>query len=553
MTTTEEKIAIFLTDQARGRKAGRVADLSQEIMIAVTDFYKQPEAANGFREEYGMKDIHKAGWDSGGFQFLMGKLKGVPKMVLPCGIEVPIDASRTVDLYKRVGAKPTDLPIQLDLPPRFDLPPDSRRQLIEQSARYYWEMVQDMPFTVPTIHGWTLEEVQYNLELITDPEKLAMGTYIGTTNGWTMGNMNPHDGRVAAGTFSAPEKSAVDYVNNKRKKVGVGSYKALTNPRDYVLHTDNSANPRREELKRERVASSIPGSLDVREGKPFIDTVKSRHKIATPVPGKVELGIELPENTPMSASPRKLLAVGTNAAEVTGPLGEKRRKLVASGTQAAAAIVGKKRVPYTVVIDRIAMVLNYLREDYDVFMLGGASPHMQHQVFLSGAKWTDTSAWRVKAVLGEIYLPDHSSGHSSFGIGYSQKAKRMDEEARDILIDCLEDPRHPFSGMHWKRFMEVGHMLMPQWKRKVLKHNYEARPFVLRAMHNAYVLKCREEEIANEYVNDPDRYYRYIKKRVKERPILSKRLTALWNRIKRPYVQEDLRVYMKGRKTNEQR
>ena len=53
ITTHDEKIAIYLTDQARGRKAGRVADLSQEIMVSVTDFYKQPRAANGFREEYG--------------------------------------------------------------------------------------------------------------------------------------------------------------------------------------------------------------------------------------------------------------------------------------------------------------------------------------------------------------------------------------------------------------------------------------------------------------------------------------------------------------------
>ena len=521
MQTMDEKIAIYLTDQARGRSAGKVTDLSQEIMIAVTDFYKQPWRAQGFRERYGMRDIHKAGWDSGGFQFLMGKLKGVPTMKLPCGIDVPTNASRTVDLYKKVGAKPTDLPIQLDLPPRYDLPPQSRRQLIEQSARYYWEMVQNMPFTVPTIHGWTLDEVKFNLELISDPDKLAMGTYIGTTNGWTMGNMNPHDGRVAAGTFSAPEKSVVDYVNNKRKKVGVGTYKALTNPRDYVLHTDNSANSQRDSVKRKRVASAVPG--------------------------KVDTGVDIPSNTPASPRKKRLVAVGSNAATVTGSLGEKSR-LVATGTQAAAVIVGKKRVPYQIVIDRIAMVLNYLREDYDVFMLGGASPHMQHQVFLSGAKWTDTSAWRVKAVLGEIYIPDHSSGHSSFGIGYSQKSKRMDEEARDILIDCLSDPRHPFSGMYWKRFMEIGHMLMPQWKKNVLKHNYEATPFVLRALHNAFVLKCREEETANEDVNDPDRYYRYIKKRIRKRPILSKRLTALWDRVKRPYVQEDLRVYMKGRK-----
>jgi hypothetical protein len=275
--------------------------------------------------------------------------------------------------------------------------------------------------------------------------------------------------------------------------------------------------------------------------------VKSRHKVATPIPGGVEIGVDDPNSTPMSASPRK------------------KKK--------ASKKKDTKQVSYNVVIDRIAMVLNYLRDDYDVFMLGGASPHMQHQVFLAGAKWTDTSAWRVKAVLGEIYIPDHSSGHSSFGIGYSQKhreccgtwfhvddrcsicnkkgklkgPKRMDTEALEILKDCLDDPRHPFTGMYWKRFMEIGHMLVPQWRKKVLKHNYEADPFVLKALHNAYVLKCVEEETANEYVNDPDRYYHYIKKRLAPRKILSNRLKGLWRRIKSPYVQDDLRVYMKMR------
>ncbi len=183
---------------------------------------------------------------------------------------------------------------------------------------------------------------------------------------------------------------------------------------------------------------------------------------------------------------------------------------------------------------------------------------MTHQVFLSGAKWTDTSAWRIKAVLGEIYLPDHSSGHSAFGVGYKQKAringklsgpKRMDKEALDILKDCLADPRHPFSGMYWKDFMRIAHMLMPKFKREVLKRSHPARPFVLRARHNAFVLKFREEETANEYINDPDRYYKYLKKRLAPRKILSNRLTKLWNRLKRPYVQQDLRVYVKERKS----
>lgn len=536
----DEKIRIYLTDVARGRDTGKVADLSNHVMVSVSDFYKKPSTADGFRENYGMTKIHSAGWDSGGFQFLMGKLK-VPGMVRLKGISTPVppNARATIDLYKRIGAQKHDLPIQLDLPPRYDLPPEQRRLLIEQSAVYYWEMVQELPTVVPTIHGWTLEEIEYNLELVEDPDKLAAGSMVPMANStWTMGNMNPHNGRVAAGMFVAPKKSATASMNGmwgqnrkKKKKIAVGSYKPLDGSVNYIEHTDNVANSKRKELrrKRKRIATAAPGTLDVRGGKAFVDMVKSRHKkqiVATPAPGRVDSGISQPNNMPSRRKAR---------------INTKKKK---------------KTVPYGVIIDRITMVMNRLREDYDVFILGGASPHMTHQVFLSGAKWTDTSAWRIKAVLGEIYLPDHSSGHSSFGVGYSQKARingrlhgpeRMDDEAVRILKDCLADPRHPYSGMYWKDFMRVAHMLMPKFKREVLKRNYPARPFVLRARHNAFVLKFREEETANEYINDPDRYYKYLKKRLAPRKILSNRLTKLWNKLKRPYVQSDLRVYAKER------
>ena len=534
---TNERL-IFLTDQIQGRAARSAVNLSNQIMLTVANFYGKPAKADGYRDKYGMTKIHQAGWDSGGFQLLMGKkLKGVPMEPLPCGIQVPVNASKTIALYKRVGLEKKDLPIQLDFPPRYDQPPEHRRQLIERSVLYYYEMLAEIPDVVPTIHGWTLEEIEHNLELITDPDKaskIALGSYIGSRNNWTMGNMNPHNGKVAAGSFTAPPKgrSAVDYVGpwKRKKAVGVGSYKATVNSTNPILFTDNIANPFRDQLRKNRIATAVPGALDLREGTAFVDMVNSR--VATPVPGKVDIGTAFPSDQPQIAAPRK----------------------VAMGTFQATTTRGKKRAPYSVVINRIAMVMNRLRDDFEVFMLGGASPHMQHQVFLAGAQWTDTSAWRVKGMLGEIYLPEHSSGHNSFGIGYKQKARidgrlrgppRMDEEAVEILKDCLADPRHPYSGMHWKRFMEIGHLNMPQWRRKALKHNYEEVPFILRAKHNAFVLKCREEEIANEYINDPDRYYRYIKKRLSPRKILSNRLTSLWDRLKRPYVQEKLTVYLK--------
>lgn len=522
-------------------------------MVTVTDFYKEPYKADGFREDYGMTKIHTAGWDSGGFQYLMHKLEGMPLEVLHPELPmVPINARKTIDVYKRVGAQVQDLPIQLDLPPRYDISPDLRKMLIERSASYFYEMLPEIPNVVPTIHGWTLEEIEYNLELIEDPDRLAAGTMTSLANStWTMGNMNPHDGRVAAGTFTAPEKSAVDYVHSRKKKdIAVGSYKSLDGSINYVDHTDNVANAKREELRRMRIASPVPGALDIRGGQPFVNRVTSgkRRKVATPAPGKVDAGIGPPSNMP---SKRKV-AVGSFQALQTGPLGEK----LAVGSYVATAVRNsKKRVSYKVILDRIAMVTNRLREDYDIFMLGGASPHMQHQLFLSGANWTDTSAWRIKATLGEIYLPEHSNGHNAFGIGYSQKAringklrgpKRMDQEGVAILKECLADPRHPFNGMYWKDFMRLGHMLMPKFKRECLKRHYPTTPFILRGMHNAFVLKL-EEEIANEYVNDPDRYYHYLRRRLRPRKILYNRLASLFDGLKRPYVQQDLRIYAKER------
>ncbi|GAG25858.1 unnamed protein product, partial [marine sediment metagenome] len=164
-------------------------------MLSVAPFYKNKAAAIPFKEDYGIKPKHTTGWDSGGFQFLMGKLDiGDPEM-LPCGMQVPSSAQETIDIYKRVGVKKTDYPIQLDLPPRYDQTPDVRKQLITRSVGYYYEMAAVIPQTVPVIHGWTMDEMKYNLELINDPDKaeVAVGTFLSEMRGvWTMGNMNPH-------------------------------------------------------------------------------------------------------------------------------------------------------------------------------------------------------------------------------------------------------------------------------------------------------------------------------------------------------------------------
>lgn len=553
-----DKIQVFLTDQASSRAgSGNIIKLSDEIMISVGDFYKNPTKADGFRTNYGMKKKHKAGWDSGGFQFLMGKLKVDDSAILPCGIEVPATAQETINLYKRIGIHKTDYPIQLDLPPRYDQSPEVRKQLIDTSVAYYYEMVAEIPGVIPTVHGWTLEEMERNLELITDPDKarVAMGSYAAMTRGtWTMGNLNPHEGN----------------------EVGVGSMKSFHNSFDYVPFTDNHSNKHRDKLN--AVASPVPGRVDLGIDIPFIEKVKSR--VATAVPGKVDAGIQDRSNTPMVAAPKKRLAIGSFVASAvgadggaaiqpskkkvalgsfvsstTGPLGEK----LAVGTFAATAtkpvghLIAKTeqpkvpRVSFNVIMDRIASALNFLKKDYEVFMLGGASPHMVHQIFMAGASWTDTSAWRIKGLMGEIYLWGHSSGHNSFHIGYSTSSKKVsiDTEGINILKEYLEDPTHPLNGMTVHRFLKIGYMGMKQWRKTWKKEEWEIRPGPLRMLHNAWVLKQVVEPVAKDYASAPDKYHKYLQKCLAPRPILSKRLDYLHNKLKYPYVQTDLEVYLK--------
>lgn len=510
-----EKIKIFLTDQWRSRS--KIGHMSRQVMLTVADFYHQPEKAEGYREWYGLNVRHTMGLDSGGFQFLMGKMKGVPMEPLPCGIEVPVNSQKTIDLYKRTGIEKKDLPIQLDLPPRFDLPPADRRQLIERSSRYYYEMLPEIPGLVPVIHGWTLKEIEYNLSLIEDPDLVAAGTKktrngfisAGTNAGarfnWTMGNMNPHKWAIGLGSFGAPSKSVVDFVNPHKIRA-VGSFKGLTTV-DYSEYAVSRGRP-----KMRGVATPVPGAVDLGTDKPIMDKI-----VSTPVPTRVDAGMAEPDNM----------------AQVGAPSKKEQKKTM------------KKKVPYDVILKRLIMVSDRLCEDYEVFFLGGASPHMTHQLFMLGGKWTDTSAWRIKGLLGEIYIP----GKSERGIGYSYKTRRCDDDDRRIIREHLQNPNNPLCGMSLNRFLEIGRMLMPEWYETWPKNKWEIKPFELRCFWNAYVLKFYEEPIANELSQDPDRYYKYLRKRLEDdnHPVLVKRLDKLaeWGGFKRS-GQTKLEIFMRG-------
>ena len=146
---------------------------------------------------------------------------------------------------------------------------------------------------------------------------------------------------------------------------------------------------------------------------------------------------------------------------------------------------------------------------------------------------------------GEVLVPEIGAR----SIGYKDTSKRIKSEEIDLIAECLRESTHPLEGMSVNRFMAIGHMNMTEWYETWKKNRWEIKPFPLRALHNAWILKMVEEPLANEYANDPDRYYKYLKeKRFKGRPNLLRNLEKLWSRLKRPYVQTQMGVYLKGGK-----
>jgi len=166
-------------------------------------------------------------------------------------------------------------------------------------------------------------------------------------------------------------------------------------------------------------------------------------------------------------------------------------------------------------------------------------------IFMGGARWSDTSSWRLKGYLGEIYLPEIGAR----SIGEKASSPRIKNSEIPLLRSCLRNPTHPASGMSVDRFLELGKMrYVKEYYDTVEEKEWPMKPFDLRALHNAWVLKFCEEPIANEYCCDPDRYYGYlINQRFKGRPNLTRRCKRLWGLLKRPYVQTDLATFLKGR------
>lgn len=532
---------IYLTDQVN-RKPD-IKDVSNDIMLNINDFYKNPKKADGYRTRTFTLQHHIAE-DSGGFQFLMGKLKGgIPtKLTKDWIINLP-DPHKTIDIYNRIGVQEEDLPMQLDLPPRYDLAKDRREALIEMSAYNYHVMRVQIPWVVPVVHGWTRRELLRSLELLEDPDKLATGSYLplarrtkarmvgaGTfkaTQAGGPGNLLSSNGKqgVAAGTnLGASKQYVID--NLKRPVVATGAFQikpgfgrsaadllaaGAFQQKQWVC--DSLANtPNRK--KAVAAGQFRPGPVYM------VDHIQKK-AIASPMTSKVDQGYS-PESTHMVI------------------VGRRSHGAIATPHQRAEQTVQK--APSRVVEERLATVLNLLR-DRNLFILGGASPNDQHIIFMGGARYTDTSSWRLKGYLGEIWLPEIGAR----SIGYKATSKRMNEAEKALLRQCLKDSTHPVCGMSLKRFLDLGHMKVADYYKTVKKRRWPMKPGPLRMLHNAWAFKHAEEGIANEYANDPDAYYKYLLGRFKHSPIL-KKLKRIHGFLKRPYVQDTLDIFLKGQK-----
>lgn len=333
---------------------------------------------------------------------------------------------------------------------------------------------------------------------------LTEGTFSGTQFNWVMGNLNSHEpkrDRLAVPSSDGGHRYVIDHLNSRAHRIGVGAFQQNGWVCDRLANT-----PSRQKL----VAA---------------DTFKARTTTHLRFTG--------------GKNP-KIVGIGANQQSGRYVLNEAGNRKGCMATPNCTAEQTVQKTPQKVVWERLALVLNMFR-DRQLFMLGAASPHDQHMIFAGGARMGDSS-WRLKAYLGEVYVP----GRGSVCIGYKGKPKPRKEDLK-ILRECLKDSTHPLRGMSLKRFLIIGHMNMTEWRKTFEENKWEIKPFDLRAIHNAWVLKHREEVIANQFANDPDSYYHYLlHHRFKGHPNLTRKFKFLWRRFKRPYVQNSLDVFLKG-------
>jgi len=213
-----------------------------------------------------------------------------------------------------------------------------------------------------------------------------------------------------------------------------------------------------------------------------------------------------------------LIGIGAYAAETHPSPQVGNQHIPASGSD------NRNLTPVNVIFERLATALNMLR-DREVFLLGAANINFMHIGFLGGARFSDGSSWRIAARFWTIYLPEH------VGVPVGVKRNKFGSKELDLLREVHSNQDYIFHDIPLNTLLKA-----------FKAHKKDG--FTVRALHNAWVVK-KEEEIANEFCNDPDRYYSYLSKRWENSPYWRSRLNLFWKHVKQPWIQTNLEVFLK--------
>jgi len=230
-------------------------------------------------------------------------------------------------------------------------------------------------------------------------------------------------------------------------------------------------------------------------------------------PDKIALGTYMPVTKPYAM---KTIGLGSFAVKAVLP-----EKTIATPSGNAEKVL--LRVPRKVVYERLTLAFNILRE-YEVFCLGGSGPNSAHLIFYLGAKYVDGSSWRLAALLWRIYVPELGE----FSVGRKKIAKKLNDKAIAKIKEHYHDS--PLRDIPFHYFIA-----------KIRENGTEA--FILRALWNAFVVKV-EEQIANEFSGDPDRYYKYLLRRWANSPWRHV-LDFVTRRLKQHNIQYKLTLFLK--------
>jgi len=262
---------------------------------------------------------------------------------------------------------------------------------------------------------------------------------------------------------------------------------------------------------------------------------------------EIRLSIELFESERIVATPSYLAETHARAVR-TGQYGFSSINKVAFGSymmlkNPRVGVVSEtellqyyvKTVPKKAVWERLAKAMNLLRDKYEVFVLGGSSPNTCHLIFLAGAKAIDGSSWTFAAKLGRIFIPEYGEVRPE----HVEKNERVFK----LMQEYWNRPDNPLKDtISLHQFLEF---TSEPWRKQGIRHVHEGYiAWMLRATWNLYVMHI-EEEIANEYATDFDRYVKYLEQRFRHSSYLKNVLKTVVKNIKKPYVQTRLDIYFK--------